>query len=78
VRIFDPVAQMAKYDDQAVYVTEYVPELRGVDAKKIVEWPNLSTAERETLAPEYCEPIVDRDAAYERAQRVFTQALGTS
>ena len=76
VRIFDPVAQMAKYDDEAVYVKEYVPELRGVDAEKIVDWPTLSTAERRELAPEYCEPIVDRNAAYERAQRVFEQALG--
>ena len=76
VRIFDPVAQMAKYDDDAVYVTEYVPELRGVDAGKIVDWPNLSSEERAELAPEYCEPIVDRNEAYERAQRVFEEALG--
>ena len=76
VRIFDPVAQMAKYDDDAVYVMEYVPELRGVEAGKIVDWPNLSKAEREELAPEYYEPIVDRNEAYERAQRVFEEALG--
>ncbi|WP_253736422.1 cryptochrome/photolyase family protein [Halohasta salina] len=76
VRIFDPVAQMAKYDDDAVYVKEYVPELRGVAAGKVVDWPTLSTAERQELAPEYDEPIVDRNAAYERAQRVFEEALG--
>nr|WP_256396578.1 deoxyribodipyrimidine photo-lyase [Halohasta litorea] len=76
VRIFDPVAQMAKYDDNAVYVTEYVPELRGVEPEKIVDWPNLSAGKREELAPEYSEPIVDRDRAYERAQRVFEEALG--
>jgi len=75
VRIFDPVAQMAKYDDAAVYVKNYVPELRGVEAGKIVDWPNLSSAERAELAPEYCEPIVDRNVAYERAQRVFEEAL---
>ena len=76
VRIFDPVAQMAKYDDQAVYVKEYVPELRDVAAEKIIEWPNLSTEERKQLAPDYVGPIVDRNAAYERAQRVFEEALG--
>ena len=76
VRIFDPVAQMAKYDAGADYVTAYVPELRGVDAERIVEWPNLSDAERERLAPEYPHPIVDRNVAYERAQRVFETALG--
>ncbi|MDS0277159.1 DNA photolyase family protein [Halomicroarcula sp. S1AR25-4] len=76
VRIFDPVAQMHKYDDGADYVTEYVPELRGVPASKLVDWPTLSDAERETLAPDYPHPIVDRNAAYERAQRVFERALG--
>ncbi|MFO7833632.1 MAG: deoxyribodipyrimidine photo-lyase, partial [Halohasta sp.] len=76
VRIFDPVAQMAKYDDEAVYVKEYVPELHDVAAGKIVDWPTLSTAERQELAPEYPDPIVDRNAAYERAQRAFEEALG--
>ena len=76
VRIFDPVAQLSKYDADADYVTEYVPELRGVDSDAIVEWPTLSAATRERLAPEYPDPIVDRDNAYERAQRVFETALG--
>ena len=76
VRIFDPVAQMSKYDDGAHYVTTYVPELRDAPARKIVEWPNLSRAERERLAPEYPHPIVDRNKAYDRAQRTFERALG--
>ena len=76
VRIFDPVAQMDKYDPDAVYVTEYVPELRGVDPEKIVAWPTLSAAERQSLAPTYPHPVVDRDDAYERAQRTFERALG--
>jgi len=76
VRIFDPVAQMSKYDDGADYVTEYVPELRGVSPEKIVDWPTLSASERDRLAPEYPAPIVDRNGAYERAQRVFERALG--
>jgi len=76
VRIFDPVSQMAKYDDDATFVTEYVPELRGVPAGKVIEWPNLSRAEREELAPEYHHPVVDRNEGYERAQRVFERALG--
>ncbi len=76
VRIFDPVSQMSKYDDEAVFVTEYVPELRDVPARKIVDWPTLSRGERERLAPEYPHPIVNRNDGYERAQRVFEQALG--
>ncbi|MBP2250475.1 deoxyribodipyrimidine photo-lyase [Halarchaeum solikamskense] len=76
VRVFDPVAQMDKYDDGAAFVTEYVPELRGVPPDAIVEWPTLDAATRRELAPAYPDPIVERDAAYERARRVFETALG--
>ncbi|QLH83984.1 cryptochrome/photolyase family protein [Halosimplex pelagicum] len=76
VRIFDPVAQASKYDDEARFVKAYVPELRDVPAGEVVDWPTLPPDERERLAPEYPDPIVDRDAAYERAQRVFERALG--
>ena len=76
VRIFDPVAQMSKYDDGAHYVKTYVPELRDVPAGKVVDWPTLSHGERERLAPEYPHPIVDRNEAYDRAQRTFERALG--
>jgi len=76
VRIFDPVAQMAKYDANARFVKAYVPELRDVPAEAVVDWPTLSRDEREELAPDYPHPIVDRNEGYERAQRVFEEALG--
>ena len=76
VRIFDPVSQMSKYDDGARYVKSYVPELDDVPAGKVVDWPTLSRREREELAPEYPHPIVDRNEGYDRAQRVFEEALG--
>ncbi|MEF8886311.1 MAG: deoxyribodipyrimidine photo-lyase [Haloarculaceae archaeon] len=76
VRIFDPVAQMSKYDDGATYVKEYVPELRDVPADAVVDWPTLPKPERDRRAPDYPDPVVDRNEAYERAQRVFEEALG--
>jgi len=76
VRIFDPVSQMSKYDDDATFVKAYVPELRDVPADEVVDWPTLPRRERETLAPDYPHPIVDRNEGYERAQRVFEEALG--
>jgi len=76
VRIFDPVSQASKYDDDATFIREHVPELRDVPASKTVDWPTLSNGERERLAPEYPHPIVDRNKGYERAQRVFEEALG--
>jgi deoxyribodipyrimidine photo-lyase len=75
VRIVDPVSQMRKYDPDADFVKAYVPELRDVPAEKIVDWPTLSDASRERLAPDYPDPIVDRNEGYERAQRVFERAL---
>ncbi|MDB2271161.1 deoxyribodipyrimidine photo-lyase [Halorubrum ezzemoulense] len=75
VRIFDPVSQMSKYDDGARFVKAYVPELSDVPSGKVVDWPTLSRAEREELAPDYAHPIVDRNEGYERAQRVFEEAL---
>jgi deoxyribodipyrimidine photo-lyase len=76
VRIFDPVSQAAKYDDGATYVREYVPELRGVPTEKVIDWPTLPARERADLAPDYPDPIVDRNEGYERAQRTFERALG--
>jgi deoxyribodipyrimidine photo-lyase len=76
VRIFDPVSQASKYDDGATYMTEYIPELEDVPARKIVDWPTLSAGERDSLAPDYSDPIVDRNQGYERAQRTFEAALG--
>lgn len=76
VRIFDPVAQLAKYDEEGAFVREYVPELESVPADHLIEWPTLPAAVRADLAPDYPDPIVDRNAAYGRAQRVFETALG--
>jgi deoxyribodipyrimidine photo-lyase len=76
VRIFDPVSQASKYDPEATFIREYVPELTDVPAQKIIDWPTLTNSERDRLAPEYPHPIVDRNDGYERAQRVFETALG--
>jgi len=76
VRIFDPVSQLSKYDDGATFVREYVPELRDVPTEAVVEWPTLPADDRADLAPDYPDPIVGRDEGYERAQRVFEEALG--
>jgi len=76
VRIFDPVSQMSKYDPDADFVKKYVHELRGVSPGKILDWPNLSSGKRNRIAPEYQDPIVNRNEAYDRAQRVYEKALG--
>ncbi|MFT4885428.1 MAG: deoxyribodipyrimidine photo-lyase, partial [Natronomonas sp.] len=46
-RIFNPMTQGERYDPEADYITEYVPELRGVDPETIHAWHELSAAERD-------------------------------
>jgi deoxyribodipyrimidine photo-lyase len=75
-RIFNPTSQQERYDPDAEYITEYVPELRGVPAEKIHDWPELDDAERETLAPEYPAPIVDHSERREEALAMFEAARG--
>ena len=74
-RIFDPVAQARKYDPTGAFIRRWVPELRALETDAIINWPTLEAAQREQLAPSYAHPIVDRDAAYDRAQRVVTAAV---
>ena len=74
-RIFDPVAQARKYDAKGVFIQRWVPELQGVDPTDIIAWPTLDADHRHALAPSYADPIVDREAAYDRAQRVITRAV---
>lgn len=69
-RVFNPITQGKKFDPDGTYVTRWVPELRGLDAKHVHEpWTAPGGV------PEgYPEPIVDhaheRQVALDRYQRV--------
>ena len=56
-RVFNPMTQGERYDPDAEYVTEYVPELDGVAPNTIHSWHELSEDERADLAPDYPAPI---------------------
>jgi deoxyribodipyrimidine photo-lyase len=75
-RIFNPMTQGERYDPDAEYVREYVPELRGVDADLIHSWHELSRSERERVAPDYPAPIVDHSERREQALAMFEAARG--
>jgi deoxyribodipyrimidine photo-lyase len=75
-RIFNPTTQGERYDPDAEYIQEYVPELRDVSAKAIHKWPDLNPAERDHLAPDYPEPIVDHAERREAALAMFEAARG--
>ena len=75
-RIFNPMTQGERYDPDAEYVTEYVPELRGAYPEQIHSWHELSPTERRRAAPEYPEPIVDHAERRELAIETFERARG--
>ena len=75
-RIFNPMTQGERYDPDAAYITEIVPELRGVDPDLIHEWPDLSLTQRRNAAPEYPDPIVDHSKRREQAIEMFETARG--
>lgn len=75
-RIFNPMTQGERYDPDAEYIREYVPELRGLDADLIHEWHELSPTQRGNAAPEYPAPIVDHSERREEALAMYKRARG--
>jgi deoxyribodipyrimidine photo-lyase len=75
-RIFNPMTQGERYDPDAEYVREFVPELDGVPADAIHSWHELDRGRREMLAPDYPGPIVDHSERREAAIAMFEAARG--
>ncbi|GAD51558.1 deoxyribodipyrimidine photolyase [Halarchaeum acidiphilum MH1-52-1] len=73
-RIFNPASQAEQYDPDAAYVREYVPALDDVPVGKIHDWPDLDADERDDLAPDYPDPIVDHGERREAAIDAFEAA----
>jgi len=80
-RIFNPMLQGRKFDPQGDYVRRFVPELARLDADFIHEpWRVSSTRLREAgvrLGSTYPLPIVDHQAARQRALGVFASLKGS-
>ncbi|MEF8885689.1 MAG: FAD-binding domain-containing protein, partial [Haloarculaceae archaeon] len=75
-RIFNPMTQGERYDPEAEYIREYVPELEGVPADAIHAWHDLDRGRREMLAPDYPAPIVAHSERREAAIAMFEAARG--
>jgi len=75
-RIFNPMTQGERYDPDAAYIREYVPELRGVDADVIHDWTECSPTQRANAAPAYPAPIVDHASRREAALAMYKRARG--
>ncbi|MFC5277890.1 cryptochrome/photolyase family protein [Halorubrum rubrum] len=75
-RIFNPMTQGERYDPDAEYVSEHVPELRGLDPEVVHGWHELSPTQRANAAPDYPDPIVDHSARREEALAMYERARG--
>jgi len=72
-RIYNPVTQGQRFDEDGSYIRRFVPELAGVDSKSIHE-PWAAGGLFDTL--DYPRPIVDNKAGRERAIEAFKRQGG--
>ncbi len=75
-RIFNPMTQGERYDADATYIKQYVPELRDADPDIIHNWHEASLTQRRRSAPDYPDPIVDHSERREQALAMFEAARG--
>ncbi|NHN58482.1 MULTISPECIES: deoxyribodipyrimidine photo-lyase [Halorussus] len=75
-RVFNPMTQGERYDPDAEFVREYVPELRDASPEQVHSWHELDAAERDRIAPDYPAPIVDHAERREEAIAMFERARG--
>ena len=66
-RIFNPVLQGKKHDPAGIYVRRWVPELRDVPTRRLMEPPK----DGQPIAPSYPAPIVDHAVERNRTLAMF-------
>ena len=74
-RIFNPILQGEKFDPDGAYVRQFVPELESMPSDHIhAPWtapPHVLRQARVALGSSYPRPIVDHDAARQRALAAY-------
>jgi len=70
-RIFNPWTQAKKYDKDCEYIKKWIPELRYVDNKDILNWNTMY----KKYDINYPKPIVDHKKTRERALVIFKKYL---
>lgn len=74
-RVFNPTTQSERFDKNGDFIREYVPELKGIEGKKIHEPSKLTEEEQEeagvVIGQDYPEPIVNHKRSRELAIQAF-------
>ena len=70
LRIFNPASQAQKYDPEAEYIRQWLPELRQLDTEVLVTG-KISTEDRE--ACDYPEPIVNHKQQQNQFKQLYKQ-----
>ncbi|MEM9336914.1 MAG: deoxyribodipyrimidine photo-lyase [Patescibacteria group bacterium] len=71
LRIFNAYTQAVNYDPDAIYIKQWIQELRDVDPKKLADGKTQDLSE---LAPDYPAPIEDQKSSYHRTMEVYKAA----
>lgn len=74
-RIFNPWTQGERYDKDAEYIKEWVPELENVPAKHIHQWDKYCKEYSSDEIDDYPDPIVDYKANRAKALDMYKKAL---
>jgi deoxyribodipyrimidine photo-lyase len=70
-RIFNPWEQAKNFDPNAEYIKKWVPELKDVPVKDIMNWGDVSTLEKIN----YPKPIVDYSKQKKLALKMYNSVF---
>jgi deoxyribodipyrimidine photo-lyase len=81
-RVFNPITQGERYDEDGEYIKRWVPELEDVPDEHIHEPWKMSKDEQQACGVEvgedYPEPIVDHDTMRKKSVERFEKAAPES
>ncbi len=69
-RVFNPTLQLQRFDPKCEYVKKWIPELRDVDAKDILQWE----ISHKKIKSEYPAPILDHKERVKHVIALFKKA----
>ena len=75
-RIFNPWTQTEKFDPECEYIKKYIPELKNVPNKDILNWFKLEVNEKWLKQGiNYFKPIVEHDEERKKTLELYKKAL---